>query len=43
MRLARQEDFSEPRKRINTEPAVKLAPDWDESKAWDAFVEFYTR
>ena len=43
LKLARQEDFSEPLKRINTEPAVKLAPDWNESKAWDAFVEFYTK
>lgn len=43
LKLARQQDFSEPLKRINTEPAVKLAPDWDESKAWDSFVEFYTK
>jgi hypothetical protein len=39
----RQEDFSEPLERINSEPAAQAIPDWDESAAWDAFVEFYTR
>jgi UDP-glucose 4-epimerase len=43
LKLARQEDFSEPLKRTNTEPAVNLATDWNESKAWDSFVEFYTK
>ena len=41
LKLAKQEDFSEPLNRSNTEPAAKLAPDWNESKAWDAFAEFY--
>ena len=41
LKLAKQEDFSEPLKRANTEPATKLAPEWNESKAWDAFTEFY--
>lgn len=41
LKLAKQEDFSEPLNRANTEPAAKLAPEWNESKAWDAFAEFY--
>jgi nucleoside-diphosphate-sugar epimerase len=40
--LARQTDFSEPLNRMNTEPAAKLTPAWNESKAWDAFAEFYS-
>jgi nucleoside-diphosphate-sugar epimerase len=43
LKLAKQEDFSEPLNRINTEPATKLVPDWNETKAWDAFVEFYSK
>ena len=43
LKLAKQEDFSEPLNRANTEPAVKLAPEWDEQKAWDAFAEFYAK
>jgi nucleoside-diphosphate-sugar epimerase len=42
LELARQEEFSEPLKRTNTEPAAKLVPGWNESAAWDAFVEFYS-
>jgi UDP-glucose 4-epimerase len=41
LKLSKQEDFSEPLNRANTEPAAKLAPEWNESKAWDAFAEFY--
>jgi len=41
LKLSRQEDFSEPLKRVNTEPAVSFAPGWNESKAWDAFAKFY--
>ncbi len=41
LHLARQEDFIEPLERINTFPAQKLIPDWDEAKAWDAFAGFY--
>jgi UDP-glucose 4-epimerase len=41
LKLARQEDFSEPLNRHNTEPAVALVPGWNESKAWDAFAQFY--
>ena len=43
LKLAGQADFSEPLNRTNTEPAAKLVPDWSESKAWDAFVEFYSK
>ena len=43
LKLDRQEDFSEPVNRTNTEPASKLVPEWDESKAWDAFAEFYAK
>jgi hypothetical protein len=41
LKLSRQEDFSEPLKRVNTGPAVQLAPGWSEKKAWDDFTEFY--
>jgi nucleoside-diphosphate-sugar epimerase len=41
LKLAKQEDFSEPLDRHNTEPAAALAPGWNESKAWDAFAQFY--
>jgi nucleoside-diphosphate-sugar epimerase len=39
--LARQTDFSEPRTRINTDPARPLVPDWDEAKAWDDVAAYY--
>ena len=41
VRLSKQEVFSEPRFRVNTEPAARLAPGWSEKKAWDRFVKFY--
>jgi len=43
LKLARQEEFTEPLKRVNTEPAGKLVPDWNETAAWDAFVGFYAK
>jgi UDP-glucose 4-epimerase len=43
VKLAKQEDFSEPLTRVNTEPADKLAPDWNEAKAWDTFAGFYAK
>ena len=43
LKLAQQTDLSEPLARVNTEPAAKLNPDWNEKKAWDGFVEFYTK
>jgi len=39
--FARQTDFSEPRVRINTDPAAAQFPDWDECKSWDAIATFY--
>jgi nucleoside-diphosphate-sugar epimerase len=42
LELARQEDFSEPLRRVNTDPAAPLVLGWNESAAWDAFVEFYS-
>ena len=42
LKLAKQEDFSEPLNRVNTEPAAALVPKWNEAKAWDGFVDFYT-
>jgi UDP-glucose 4-epimerase len=41
LKLAKQEDFSEPLNRTNTEPAAPAIPAWSESKAWDAFAQFY--
>jgi nucleoside-diphosphate-sugar epimerase len=43
LKLAKQVDFSEPLNRVNTEPAAQLVPEWNESKAWDAFAEFYAQ
>jgi UDP-glucose 4-epimerase len=39
--LALQQDFSEPMRRINLNPAANQIPGWKESAGWDAFVEFY--
>ena len=41
LNLTQQTDFSEPLQRVNTEPAAKLIPEWNEQKAWDGFVDFY--
>jgi len=41
LELAKQEDFSEPLNRANTEPAIHLVPEWNERAAWDHFVAFY--
>jgi UDP-glucose 4-epimerase len=43
LKLAKQEDFSEPLRRANVEPAASQITDWNESAAWDAFTEFYAR
>ncbi len=43
LKLAQQEDFSEPMHRTNTDSAVLDAPEWDESKAWDAFADYYSK
>jgi UDP-glucose 4-epimerase len=42
LELARQDDFSEPLRRVNTGPAAAQFPEWNERAAWDAFVEFYS-
>lgn len=41
LELGKQEDFSEPLNRANTEPAIQLVPEWNERAAWDNFVAFY--
>ena len=41
LKLARQEDYSEPLNRTNTEAAAELAAGWEESRAWDAFTDYY--
>ena len=43
LKLARQEDFSEPMQRANLIPAANQVPNWNEKAAWDAFAEFYSR
>jgi nucleoside-diphosphate-sugar epimerase len=42
LKFAKQTDFSEPMHRTNTEPAANHFPSWNESGAWDAFVEYYS-
>ena len=42
LKLPKQEDFGEPMSRVNTEPTATLVPNWNEAKAWDGFVDFYT-
>ena len=39
--LKKQIEFTEPRVRINTDPADVNAFDWDESTAWDEFARYY--
>jgi len=41
LKFATQSVFSEPLRRVNTEPAIKYVSDWSESIAWDAFTKFY--
>jgi nucleoside-diphosphate-sugar epimerase len=38
---SKQEDFSEPMQRVNTDSVAEHFPDWNEALAWDAFAEFY--
>jgi len=42
LKLGRQEDFSEPLNRTNTDPAAPMVPEWNEARAWDNFVEAAT-
>jgi hypothetical protein len=41
LELSKQEDFNEPLRRVNTDPAAITVPAWDEARAWDNFAEFY--
>ncbi len=41
LELMAQTDFPEPFARINTDPAIALTDDWDETAAWDALADFY--
>jgi UDP-glucose 4-epimerase len=41
LELARQEDFCEPLRRVNTDAAAPMVPGWNEREAWDGFVKFY--
>jgi UDP-glucose 4-epimerase len=41
--LPKQQDFSEPMRRTNLNPAANQISNWNESAAWDAFAEFYSR
>ncbi|HEV2330259.1 MAG TPA: NAD(P)-dependent oxidoreductase [Verrucomicrobiae bacterium] len=41
LNLARQQDFSEPMRRTNLNPATNKIVNWNESAAWDAFAKFY--
>jgi len=43
LELSKQDDFSEPLFRSNTDQATAMVPTWNEQKAWDAFAEFYAR
>lgn len=39
----RQEVFDEPMIRINTEAAIRVAPEWQEDSAWDALLAAYQK
>jgi nucleoside-diphosphate-sugar epimerase len=41
LELSKQEDFSEPLRRVNLEAVAQNFPNWSEPKAWDDFAEFY--
>lgn len=43
LELSKQEDFSEPLRRVNTNPVASNFPNWNESRSWDSFAEFYAR
>jgi nucleoside-diphosphate-sugar epimerase len=42
LELSKQEDFSEPLRRVNTDPIMSSFPTWNEEYAWEAFAAFYT-
>lgn len=39
--LLRQTEFAEPIMRVNTDPAIRHAADWNESKAWDEYANVF--
>jgi hypothetical protein len=39
--LSKQEDFSEPLRRVNTDAVASQFPDWNETRAWGGFADFY--
>jgi hypothetical protein len=39
--LSKQDDFSEPLRRVNTDTVAAQFPNWDEARAWDGFAGFY--
>ena len=41
LELAVQSEFSEPLARINTDPATRYSPAWDEAAAWDSYAAYY--
>lgn len=41
VQLALQQDFSEPLRRVNSEPAAAAVPDWKEAVFWDAFAAYH--
>jgi nucleoside-diphosphate-sugar epimerase len=41
LELSKQEDFSEPLRRVNTDTVAAQFPNWDEARAWDGFAGFY--
>jgi UDP-glucose 4-epimerase len=43
LELGEQTEFPEPPVRINTDLLDAAALGWDESAAWDSFVEYYSR
>jgi hypothetical protein len=38
VKLLRQQEFSEPLIRVNTDSAVQYVEAWDEGAAWDAYA-----
>lgn len=40
--LKKQDEFLEPRIRINTDCAAALIPEWNEGKAWDELAHYYS-
>lgn len=43
LQLQRQTEFTEPLVRHNFEPATQKVEEWNETAAWDAFVEYYLK